>query len=281
MSQVDKLFASKKDTDPVIVICFESAEFQPILQYKKMANGHLEFNATLQTVDEINRNSKLYPANVLMEALRQPRIVAMVLKKSWFAELSHPWDRKNFLRSIDTLPKNISHRICTQPTLQGNKVVALIHTVEPMGKVLDSWIIDEQCEIGFSMRGITPYEMEKTTPVQHKVIKAPMTVLTFDAVAYPSHSSAQIETSEAPIQMEQFDPKLEPYHKVTLENVAEFIAAESYNFRIFKEELGIDINAKIPITRTESGEIDCTLKDGRLARLKVENNIMLQVASYL
>jgi hypothetical protein len=149
-----------------------------------------------------------------------------------------------------------------------------------MGSTLDSWIIDEKSEIGFSMRGITPYELEKQTPVHHKVIKSPMTILTFDAVTYPSHSIAGIETSENPIQIEGIDPLKEPYHKVTMEDIASFIATESRNFNIFKEELGIDIDTKAPITRHESG-IDCTLKDGRLARLKVEEDIMQQVASYL
>jgi hypothetical protein len=281
MNQVDALFASKKDTDPLIVICFESVEIQPTLEYKKMSNGHVSFNATLQTVDEINRNSKLYPANVLMEALSQPRILDMVKRNCWFGEIAHPWDRKNFLRSIDILPECTSHRICTQPILRGNRITSEIHTIEPMGKVLDSWIIDENCEIGFSMRGITPYEMEKTTPVRHKIIKAPMTVLTFDSVAYPSHSTATIETSDARIKTEGFDPNTEPYKSVSLKDIAEFVSTESHNFKIFKEELGIDINTAAPIVKTESGGIDCTLNDGRLARLKVENDIMAQIASYL
>jgi hypothetical protein len=275
MNKLNEYFAKRKDNEPCIVVCFEAVEMQPVLQYKKLKNGHLSFNATLQTVDGINRNNKLYPKDVLMEALSQPRIVDMVKRNSWFGEIAHPWNRKNFLRSIDILPVNISHRICTQPVLQGNSVVSEVHTVEPMGKTLDSWIEDENCDIGFSMRGITPYELEKNTPIAHKVIRSPMTVLTFDSVAYPSHSEARIASTNSPIQKEGGEID------IPINEVSEFVSMESQNFRIFKEELGIDIDRRKPVVKAEGGSLECTLKDGRLARLKVEQDIIQQIASYI
>jgi len=58
-----------------------------------LPSGHIEFPAVLQTVDEINRNTNLYPHDVLMDALHNERIEELVKRHCWFGEEAHPWDR--------------------------------------------------------------------------------------------------------------------------------------------------------------------------------------------
>ncbi len=138
----------KEPEKPAITIVFEATEFQQIIDFKELPNGHLEFEGCLQTVDEINRNTKCYPQAVLMEALTQPRIQELLKRNAWIGEGSHPWDRKNFHRSIDVLPECVTHRVCTMPVLRGNQLISTIHTIEPCGKTVDSWIKDEQGQTG-------------------------------------------------------------------------------------------------------------------------------------
>jgi hypothetical protein len=275
-----EIITKEKDTSkPSILICFEDAEMQTINNFKKMPNGHLSFQACLQTVDDINRNSKSYPQGVLMEALTQPRIQDLLRRNAWFGELSHPYQRKDFQRSVDILPACVSHRICTMPVLKGNQIMAEVHTVEPCGGTADSWIETEHCQLGFSMRGITPYEVDKSTPVRHKVVKAPMSVITYDIVFFPSHASALAQVAAESADAECYNqPETKEY---MFEDIAQFISQESKNFKILKEELGIDINGLKPIVRNEAKSVDIALTDGRLARLSVENDVMAQIASYI
>jgi hypothetical protein len=253
-------------------IVFESAEMNPVMNYKKMPNGHLEFEASLQTVDEINRNTKHYPADVLREALASPRIVELVTHNKWVGEIAHPWDRQNFFRSVDIYPKEVSHRICTIPTIQDHKVISTIHTVEPSGGIVDSWITDEGMLLGFSMRGVTPYTIDKVSPVKHSVVKSPMSIITYDIVFYPSHPDALIQTSTGAVATQAQE------NKVSMEDIVHYITTESTNFKIFEDELNIKLRSVAKGTHTS---VQCSLNDGRVAKLSLESDIMNEIASYL
>lgn len=259
---------------PELKIVFESAEMSEIKSYKTLPNGHLEFEGVLQTVDEINRNTNNYPADVLLEALAHPRIADQVARRCWFGEHSHPWDRKNFNRSIDILPDNISHRICQVPYLRGKKLVSIIRTVEPAGKKVVSWIVDEGSQLGFSMRGVTPYSITKTTPFKHSVIKSPMSILTYDIVFFPSHPDALMELNNSLVTA-----RVEG--ALNLDEICGFIAEESASFKMFKNELGIDLKRGAPITRRSQNTVGVQLEDGRLAELTLEKNILSEIGKHL
>lgn len=255
-------------------IVFESAEMTNVNSYKTLPNGHIEFEAVLQTVDEINRNTNNYPVDVLLEALAHPRIADLVARRCWFGEHSHPWDRKNFNRSIDILPDNVSHRICQVPYLRGKKIISTVRTVEPAGKKVVSWVVDEGSQLGFSMRGVTPYSFTKDTPFKHTVIKSPMSILTYDIVFYPSHSDAlmQLNNSIVTARVEG---------KIDFDEVAAFISEESASFKMFKNELGIDLKKGSSIQRASANSVGVTLEDGRLAELTLERAILKEIGSFL
>jgi hypothetical protein len=256
-------------------IVFESAEMNSIVDYKKLPNGHLEFEGCLQTTDEINRNTKNYPDDVLQEALSSPRIIELVKDNKWVGEIAHPWDRQNFFRSVDIYPKEVSHRICTLPKIQNHKVMSTIHTIEPCGSIVDSWITDEGMLLGFSMRGVTPYTITKTTPVKHSVVKTPMSIITYDIVFYPSHPDALIQTSSGSVATQARE------NVVTVEEIAQYITTESSTFKMFEDELAIKINTAHPIEKGGKHSIQCTLVDGKVAKFTLESNIMNEIAKYI
>ena len=260
---------------PKISILFESAHMQSIVGYKELKNGHIEFDAVLQTVDEINRNTNFYPRDVLAEALAAPRIADLVRRHAWFGEGSHPYERKDFARSVDILPAKVTHRICQVPYLKGNDVVSKIHTVEPCGKQIVSWVVDEGTQMGFSMRGLTPYSFTKTKPFAHKVIKAPMNIITYDAVFYPSHPGALMMDGAGG----EYTPAQESV--VPTAEFAKYFTEESAVYKIFHDELGITLNCEAGIARAGKDCVDVTLEDGRLARLNVEEKLLRDVAQYL
>lgn len=260
---------------PRISVVFESAEMHPIVKYTKLKNGQIEFLGTLQTVDDINRNASLYPRDVLSEALAAPRLAELVKRRAWFGEIAHPYQRKDFHRSVDIYPKLISHRICELPKFNGNKLQSLIHTVAPEGKTVVSWIEDEGAQLGFSMRGLTPYTYEKMTPYKHKVVKAPMNVITYDIVFYPSHADA--------LMMENGVERTAAY-ECTFESVdiAKYVTVESTYYKIFRDELGIELDTSKGVQKiTGESALSGSLKDGRLVKLELEDAIIQDVARYL
>lgn len=260
---------------PQIRILFESAEMTNITSYTKLPNGHIEFDGILQTVDEINRNANCYPRDVLMEAIGHPRIADTVSRRAWFGEGSHPWDRKNFQRSIDIYPKEITHRICQVPYLKGDKLMSRIRTVEPCGKTVVSWVVDEGSQLGFSMRGVTPYSIDKESPVKHRLIKSPMSILTFDIVFYPSHPEAlmMVNASSAITAAQEC--------AYSWLDVANYITDESPSFKLFHDELGITFKKGEALQRRGYSSISCTLEDGRLAEINLEQSILHEVGKYI
>jgi len=279
------MFFHTKTTDnakPAIVITFESMEPSEISYIKDIGDGHIEFNACLQSAEIINRNNKFYPAPVLTEALQQPRLQELVKRKVWFGEISHPYQRKDFQRSVDVLPERVSHRVCDIPTLKGNLFCSRIETVDPMGKTMASWC-KRGSVMGFSMRGLTPYEVTKTSPIVHKVVRSPMVILCYDAVWYNSHPEATMQTSTIESNFLEFASlKKTEEIEMTFNDVAKYIATESKNFKIFTEELGIKLDTSKTVKAANvKNSVDVVLEDGRLARLRVENDIFLQIAESL
>lgn len=266
----------KKIKLDVLNVTMESAVMQTIVDFKELPNGHISFEAILQTVNSINRNSNLYPPDVLNAALHAPRILDEIKRRAWFGEGSHPWDRKNVFRAIDVYPPLITHRICTLPQIVGDFVKAEIHTVEPCGKQVDSWVKDEGSQLGFSMRGITPYTYEKDTPVVHKVVKAPMNIITYDMVFWPSHPEALMFDKNSGMNMTVAQECALPINELT-----DYITEESAIYKIFSEELGIQLDKTQPVQRTGRDTVSVQLQDGRLANMTLEDNLLADLAGYL
>lgn len=236
----------------------------------KLKDGHLKFDACLQSINTINRNTNNYPEDVLFEAANSQRIKELVLRRAWFGELTHPYEKKDFHRCMEIVPKNISHRIAEMLKKQGNLCLSNIETVEPMGKTLVNWI-EGGTQIGFSMRGLTPYKFTKETPYKHSIIKSPMNILTYDAVFYPSHPEALMLGKMTNESTELI---------TDMESVIDFITEESAIYKIFKNELGIEIDKTKPIHRVkEESAIDIALKNGQLARMDLEVNILKEISN--
>jgi hypothetical protein len=64
---------------------------------------------------------------------------------------------------------------------------------------------------------------------------------------------------------------------ISRSDITNYISSKSPNFRIFKEELGIELDPSKTIRLSSEG-ISAHLKDGRLAKLALENDILLEVS---
>ena len=151
------------------------------------------FRCPIQSVDEINQNHRLYPSTVLKEGMGNCN--SRMKRRAFFSELDHPLpqgnDQVDGIRQTTVSLKEVSHLI-RDYEFKGNHLMAEMETTStPNGNILLG-LLRDKAGVGFSMRGLA--ELEKLS--DHNVVKSPLTIIAFDAVSMPSHSSAVVDFNE-------------------------------------------------------------------------------------
>jgi len=155
--------------------------------------GKAIFRNVIQTVDEINQNKRLYPKTVLESGMQGT--VDRMKRRALMSELDHPFPQGNQsfdqVRQTTVSLKEVSH-IIKNYDFKGNHLVAEMETTKtPNGAILLG-LLRDKVGLGFSMRGMA--ELERLQ--DHNLVKAPLTVIAFDAVSSPSHKSAVVDFNE-------------------------------------------------------------------------------------
>lgn len=143
------------------------------LTLNESANGVTRFRGKFQEANEVNKNKRLYPFEVL--AGNVEKLAETVQARGLFGELDHPTD------SIVHLA-NASHLI-TKLWWEGNVLMGegeVLNT--PSGKVLKC-LIDGGVRVGISSRGVGNGQVNNEGVL---VIGESYKLITFDAVADPS-----------------------------------------------------------------------------------------------
>lgn len=151
------------------------------------------FRCPIQTVDEVNQNGRLYPYQVLREAMEQckPRMKS----RSFYSELDHPVPTGN--QAVDGIRQStvqlseVSH-IIRDYEFKKNLLIGEMETLNtPKGAILLA-LLRDKTGVGFSMRGMAELESKG----QFNEVKSPLLICSFDAVSMPSHQSAVVDFSE-------------------------------------------------------------------------------------
>lgn len=167
-------------------ILIESAVFARPEKVKKYIDGKVIFEAYLQEADARNQNKRVYPKDVLDEAML--KISPKMKRRSFLGELDHPITQDQ-VRQTTVLYKEASH-IIREWSWDGGMIKGVVETTPytPNGKIMSGLIYDK-VPIGFSLRGLA--DLEDYGDCQ-KVL-SPLVVITYDCVSEPSHSSATIQ----------------------------------------------------------------------------------------
>ena len=150
------------------------------------------FRMVMQTVDEANQNRRIYPRAVLSEGMENNR--DRMNSRGFVCEMDHPWPSGN--NDIDAVRQstvslaNVSHLI-RDYEFRGNTLIGELETTGPMGGALLS-LLRDKVGVGLSMRGMA--ELDRRENVN--IVKAPLMVITFDAVSSPSHKAAIVNFNE-------------------------------------------------------------------------------------
>jgi len=194
------------DVRPLIVEDTKKVLTEMIQDGKKKTVSALRVTGIFQEAEAQNANSRIYPKNVLTEAV--DAVQDLIKGRKMLGEFDHPPDAKIHL-------DRVSHLI-TKLWMEGNKVYgeAEILGNVPYGEQLKG-LLESGVTIGVSSRGVGDMEsyvnegreMFKVMPGYH--------LITFDAVAEPSVSGTELTMLEHKIRerKEQANKHLIRKHK--------------------------------------------------------------------
>jgi hypothetical protein len=172
----------------------------------------VRISTVLQTLNECNKNKRIYPGYLLEKALNE--IKPLFKSRSLLGELDHPLvsgnDDADSYRHFVVLYERASH-IIEDMYIDGNTLYGVVETslTEPGFKM--AGLIMDKVPVGFSLRAIGE---SKTRSDGITEVTAPFNVITYDCVSNPSHAKARM----VKVVSEQFKNFNEGINNVYFEN---------------------------------------------------------------
>ena len=164
----------------------EAAVFSKPEKVKRFLDDKVVFETYLQEADAKNQNKRVYPKQVLEEALI--KISDKIKRRSFLGELDHPIST-NQIRQTTVMYKEVSH-IIRETGWEGNLLRGVIETTPYTnnGKALSGLVLDN-VTVGFSLRGLADVQDSG----QYQLVMSPLIMISYDAVSEPSNSKATIQ----------------------------------------------------------------------------------------
>lgn len=244
----------------------------------------VQAQATLQDLDVINRNRRIYAKADMAPEINGPRMQELIKAKSMMGECGHPLS-DDLVRQQTIDPKLVCVRF-NKIWLDGNLVKSIFQgTNNAYGQEVDDDLRDGVLP-AFSLRALGSIEN-----IDGKAYVKNIKVITYDKVIYPSHKRAYTEkiVSEAaisgePIQENQIVvPENDPGTIITLKEsdariVINRLQRESANLSNIIEALdGIYDN----ITLVNENTLLMTSKYGEKVRVNLEDHISNVIMNYV
>ena len=244
----------------------------------------VQAQATLQDLDVINRNRRIYAKADMAPEINGPRMQELIRAKSMMGECGHPLS-DDLVRQQTIDPKLVCVRF-NKIWLEGNLVKSIFQgTNNAYGQEVDDDLRDGVLP-AFSLRALGSIEN-----IDGKAYVKNIKVITYDKVIYPSHKRAYTEkiVSEAaisgePIQENQIVvPENDPGTIITLKEsdariVINRLQRESANLSNIIEALdGIYDN----ITVVNENTLLMTSKYGKNVRLNLEHHLSNVIMNYV
>jgi len=153
-----------------------------------------------QRADEKNANGRVYPADVLAEAIRDMQ--KAVKERRVMGEFDHPPDAKIHM-------ERVSHLI-TKLWIENKTVYGQIEVINdircPCGSLL-SCMVDRKVQVGISSRGVGDMEISMNEGEESYTVQPGFKFITFDAVAEPSVAGTQLKKLEESINRKKMTSK--------------------------------------------------------------------------
>lgn len=149
-----------------------------------------KIRSVLQTTDDVNKNKRIYPKNIVERALTS--LSPLIETRTLLGELDHPVltgnNEADGYRHFVVLYDNVSH-IIEQLWMDGNCVMGTIETTLTDSGYKMAGLIMDGVKVGFSVRALGE---SRSRPDGITEIAAPFEIITYDCVSNPSHAKARM-----------------------------------------------------------------------------------------
>ena len=153
----------------------------------------LELTGIFQRADEKNANGRVYPLDILKEAVEAMQNA--IKARGVLGEFDHPQDAKIHM-------DRVSH-VITRLWLEGKTVYGQIEVINddrsPCGSLL-SCMVDRKIQVGISSRGVGDMEMAVFEGEDCYQVQPGFQFVTFDTVAEPSVKGAHLKRLNESLQ---------------------------------------------------------------------------------
>lgn len=160
---------------------------------KKTKTGKAIIETVLQTLDDVNRNNRVYEAQTLKDGLNSDMIKERMETKTFGGELDHPIpindEMFNPIRQTTLMFKEMSH-IILEYSIENKEVYASIETSSTPNGFTMAGLIGDGVTVGFSLRAIGD-NVKRVGRVEY--VQTPITIISYDCVSFPSHKGAYMK----------------------------------------------------------------------------------------
>lgn len=164
----------------------ESAQVSELKNIQKTPLGTIRFVAVLQEANRVNRNKRIYPKDVLVEALNSAYVQEKIKTHSFFGEAGHPLD-PSLSRQTTVLQTNLAFLV-ERFWWEGDLLMGLCETANTaVGRDM-AGLIEQGSRVAFSLRaqgGVSKDPITGASKVDHG-----MQMIAYDWVITPSHDKA-------------------------------------------------------------------------------------------
>jgi len=199
-----KLF---QDDIPWQVLDMKKGIIKEEINGKSVSRPVMRVTGVFQKAEEKNANGRIYPLPVLKEAVGS--IQKPISERRVLGELDHPNDAKIHM-------DRVCHLI-TKLWLEGNSVYGESEILNddrmPCGSML-ACLLDRKVPVGVSSRGVGDMDIKSEGGEEAYLVQPGYQIVTFDAVADPSVTSAQMKIMES---RQRFSTnKMKPLYEIAL-----------------------------------------------------------------
>jgi len=167
-----------------------------VLEEAKTASGatKTKFKTVLQTIDEVNKNGRIYPMSVARSITS--KLMPIAENRSLYAEIDHPFlpgaDPKDLLRRASMVELKNCGALITKVYTEGNKIMGVLESLTGFkGPDFRDLVMVDKANIGFSLRMLG--RVQKHPTLENVIMPTePLRPITYDIVTNPSHASARV-----------------------------------------------------------------------------------------
>lgn len=178
----------------------ESATISTLRNVEKTPLGTIRFIAVMQEANRPNRNKRIYPKEIMEQALRADYIRERLDGRTLYGEAGHPLDF-SVQRQTNIDQRNIAMLI-EKLWWEGDLLMGQCETANTAAGHDMAGLIEQGSKIGISLRAQGGVERDPMTGYNR--VKPGMQIVTWDWVVCPSHDKAFIQSILPETKMAMF-----------------------------------------------------------------------------